>query len=124
VRGLFDAGIDVHYLVNVTGHGWRKLMRARRDLRYVMHAVPPVPAVFQFIVERAGIDVTEAYATFNMGAGFAIYVPAAQAERVVSTARSHGLDAWTAGRVEPGPREVVIEPLGIRYGDETLAVRG
>src|SRR5262249_47981638 len=32
VRALFEAGIDVHYLVNVTGHGWRKLMRARRDL--------------------------------------------------------------------------------------------
>jgi phosphoribosylformylglycinamidine cyclo-ligase len=123
VRALFEAGIDVHYLVNVTGHGWRKLMRARRELRYVLHTLPQVPALFRFMIERAGIDAAEAYATFNMGAGFAVYVPAAQAPRVVDVARACALEAWVAGRVESGPREVVIEPLGLRYGDETLAVR-
>src|SRR5262249_30182511 len=124
VRAIFDAGIDVHYLVNVTGHGWRKLMRARRELRYVLDTVPPVPPLFHFMTERAGIDAAEAYATFNMGAGFAVYVPAAQADRVVDAARSQALHAWIAGRVEAGPREVVIDPLGVRYGDETLSVRG
>jgi phosphoribosylformylglycinamidine cyclo-ligase len=123
VRALFEAGIDVHYLVNVTGHGWRKLMRARRELRYVLHTLPPVPPLFRFIVEHAGIDAAEAYATFNMGAGFAVYVPEAQAERAVETARSLALHASIAGRVESGPREIVIEPLGVRYGGETLGVR-
>jgi phosphoribosylformylglycinamidine cyclo-ligase len=124
VRAIFEAGVDVHYLVNVTGHGWRKLMRARRELRYVVDALPPVPPLFRFMMERAGIDAAEAYATFNMGAGFAVYAPAAQAERVVETARSHGLQAWIAGRIEAGAREVTIEPLGVRYGGDALNVRG
>ena len=124
VRAVFEAGIDVHYLANVTGHGWRKLMRARRELRYVLHAVPPVPPLFRFMTERGGLDETEAYATFNMGAGFAIYVPAPQAARVVDVARACGIAAWAAGHVEDGPREVVLEPLGVRYAEETLALRG
>jgi phosphoribosylformylglycinamidine cyclo-ligase len=123
VRALFEAGIDVHYLANVTGHGWRKLMRARRELRYVLHTAPPVPPVFRFVVERAHIDDAEAYATFNMGAGFAVYVPEADASRVVDVAWGCGIAAWVAGRVEAGPREVVIEPIGVRYAGETLAVR-
>jgi len=123
VRDVFAAGIDVHYLANVTGHGWRKLMRARRALRYVLHAVPPPAPLFRFLLEQAGLDAAEAYATFNMGAGFAIYVPAPQAPRVVEIAAAHGLAAWNAGRVEAGPREVVIEPLGIRYAGDTLALR-
>jgi phosphoribosylformylglycinamidine cyclo-ligase len=123
VRAIFEAGIDVHYLANVTGHGWRKLMRARRDLRYVMHAVPPVPPLFRFLAERGGLDAAEAYATFNMGAGFAVYVPEPQAARVVAVAREHGIAAWAAGRVGAGPREVVIDPLGVRYEGATLSVR-
>ncbi|MGH7893301.1 MAG: AIR synthase-related protein [Candidatus Binatia bacterium] len=123
VRDLLEAGIDLRYLVNVTGHGWRKLMRARRELRYVLHAVPPVSPLFRFLVGRAGIDATEAYGTFNMGAGFAVYVPEAAAPRVVEIARGRGIDAWVAGHVEAGPREVVIEPLGVRYAGDALSVR-
>ena len=123
VRAIFDAGVDVRYLVNVTGHGWRKLMRARRELCYVLHTVPPVPPLFRFMTERAGIDAAEAYATFNMGAGFAVYVPAPQAAHVVDVARSHHIDAWIAGHVEPGEREVVIDPIGARYAADTLGVR-
>ena len=123
VRAVFQAGIDVHYLANVTGHGWRKLMRARRELRYVLHTVPPPPPVFEFMTAQASLDAAEAYATFNMGAGFAVYVPAADAARVVDVAERYGLRAWIAGRVEAGPREVVIEPLSVRYAGETLALR-
>jgi phosphoribosylformylglycinamidine cyclo-ligase len=123
VRAVFDAGIDVHYLVNVTGHGWRKLMRARRELRYVMHTVPDPTPLFRFLVDRGGLTPVEAYATFNMGAGFAVYVAPADAARVVEIAATQGVTAWNAGRVEAGAREVVIEPLDVRYAGDTLALR-
>jgi phosphoribosylformylglycinamidine cyclo-ligase len=52
-------------------------LRARRDLRYVLHTVPPPSPLFRFMVEHARIDASEAYVTFSMGAGFAVYVPEA-----------------------------------------------
>lgn len=124
VADLFDAGIDVHYMSNLTGHGWRKLMRAQAELRYVMDAVPPVTPLFRFLVERGGLTDEEAYGTLNMGAGFAVYVPEEEAPAVVEVATARGIDAWVAGRAEQGPRSVCIEPLGITYEGGSLDVRG
>ena len=120
---LFDAGIDVHYMSNLTGHGWRKIMRARKELRYVMTEVPPLTPLFGFLVEHGGLSDEEAYGTLNMGAGFAVFVPEGDARSVVDVGRRHGVDAWIAGRTEEGRRSVVIEPLGITYEGASLSVR-
>ena len=42
-EALAKAGVTINYCVNVTGHGWRKLLRHTRDLTYRIHTVPPVP---------------------------------------------------------------------------------
>ncbi|MCX8115673.1 MAG: phosphoribosylformylglycinamidine cyclo-ligase, partial [Burkholderiaceae bacterium] len=65
----------------------------------------------------------ESYGNLNMGAGFALYVAAADAERTVQVARAHGVDAWIAGRVEAGAKQVVIEPLSLTFAGEELHVR-
>jgi phosphoribosylformylglycinamidine cyclo-ligase len=124
VADLFEAGADVHYLANITGHGWRKLMRAHRDLGYRMFEVPPVAPLFEFLIHHGGLSPEEAYGNLNMGAGFAVYVPQRDAATVVDVAARHGIAAWVAGRVEEGGRQVVIEPLGVTYAGETLGVRG
>jgi phosphoribosylformylglycinamidine cyclo-ligase len=123
VRDLMEAGLDLHYMVNVTGHGWRKLMRAAADFTYTLDEVPPAPAEFGFMQERAGADDKEMYGNFNMGAGFAIYLPAGQAEKVVETAAKQGLKAWVAGTVEAGPKQVVIKPKNITFAGDSLEVR-
>jgi len=123
VADVLDAGVDVRYMSNITGHGWRKLMRARRDLRYVMHFVPPVGPLFRFLCDRGELTMEEAYGSLNMGAGFAVYCPAGSVGAVVAVAADHGIEAWPAGRVEDGRREVVIEPLGLTFGGHSLEVR-
>jgi phosphoribosylformylglycinamidine cyclo-ligase len=76
--------------------------------------VPPVPPVLQFIQQQAGQDAEEAYGTLNMGAGFALFVHADDAEQAVAVARDCGVPAWVAGNVEAGAEaELVIEPLGL-----------
>lgn len=126
VRSLMEAELDLHYMVNITGHGWRKLMRATAEFSYVMHAVPPVPAEFTFMQERANAETAEMYGNFNMGAGFAVYLPAEQAEQVVAIAAGCGLKAWIAGSVEDGPKQVSInatETGDITFSGDTLEVR-
>jgi len=122
-EALFRAGIRVRYAVNVTGHGWRKLMRHRADFTYRIRKLPEVPAVLSFLQREAGLDARTAYATFNMGAGFAVFVPAEDAERTVAVARKAGVESWVAGSVAAGPRRLVIEPLDVEYDGSELGVR-
>jgi phosphoribosylformylglycinamidine cyclo-ligase len=122
-EALFRAGIRVRYAVNVTGHGWRKLMRHRAEFTYRIRRLPEVPAVLSFLRREAALDARTAYATFNMGAGFAVFVPAEDAERAVAVARKAGVESWVAGSVEAGPRKLVIEPLDVEYDGSELGVR-
>jgi len=119
VAELRSRGIRPSYLSHITGHGMRKLMRAPGDFTYVIDALPPVPEVLSFLAEQAGIDQREAYGTFNMGAGFAVYVAAEHAPQVVEAAQAHGMRAAICGRVEAGARSVELPALGVTYaGDE------
>jgi phosphoribosylformylglycinamidine cyclo-ligase len=123
VKKLQAAGVDVHYLSNVTGHGWRKLMRAEAEFSYIINQIPPAHEIFAFIAEQTGNDKKEMYGNYNMGAGYAVYVPAGQAGKVVEAAAGQGLKAWVAGNVEKGPKKVVIKPEGITYEGDSLGVR-
>jgi phosphoribosylformylglycinamidine cyclo-ligase len=122
-EALWRAGIVPHYSANITGHGWRKLLRHPKALTYRITQVPPVPKVLAFIAQQAGHDAQEAYSTFNMGAGFALFVASGDAQRCVDIAGTQGVDAWIAGRVEAGPKQLLIEPLGLRFGDDALNLR-
>jgi phosphoribosylformylglycinamidine cyclo-ligase len=123
VQSLMEAKLDLHYMVNITGHGWRKLMRATQEFSYIIDTLPPAQAEFMFMQDRANAEEKEMYGNFNMGAGFAVYLPNDQAEKVVELADKHGLKAWIAGRVETGPKQVVIKPKNISFAGETLEVR-
>jgi phosphoribosylformylglycinamidine cyclo-ligase len=122
-EALFKAGIQPHYCANITGHGWRKLLRHPGQFTYRIHTVPPVTPVLKFIQEQAKQDDREAYSTLNMGAGFALFVPAADAARTVEVAKACGIDAWVAGSLEEGPKQLLIEPLNIRFSDDDLQLR-
>ncbi len=122
-EALFAAGVVPHYCANVTGHGWRKLMRHRAELTYRIEQLPAVPPVLRFLAREAGLDAREAYGTFNMGAGFALFVAADMAERTVAVARAAGVEAVVAGKVEQGPKRVLIEPLGVEYAGASLDLR-
>ena len=79
--------------------------------------------MFNFIAAEARLDPKEMYGTFNMGAGYAVYVPESQADEVAIIAATCGFQSWVAGRIEAGPRRVVVEPLGIVFEGESLGIR-
>jgi phosphoribosylformylglycinamidine cyclo-ligase len=75
--------------------------------------------VLEFLVGQAGLEPHAAYSTFNMGAGFALYCAPGVGERLLELAGGLGLQAMLAGHVEEGPRQVILEPVGVRFaGDE------
>jgi phosphoribosylformylglycinamidine cyclo-ligase len=123
LEAVWAAGITPHYGVHITGHGWRKIMRHPASLTYRLSHVPPVPPVLQFLQRELPLDARAAYGSFNMGAGFALFVAPEDADATVRAARSAGSAAWASGSVDSGPRRVVIDPLGIAYESDDLRLR-
>lgn len=124
VRSLFQAGVDIHYMANITGHGWRKLMRADRELTYVMAFTPENQSpVFDFIQHYSGKTDEEMYGTFNMGMGFAIFVSGEHLARSLKALQSGGWVARLGGHVEEGPRQVIIKPKNIVFEEDSLKIR-
>jgi phosphoribosylformylglycinamidine cyclo-ligase len=125
VKACQDRGLKLNYVAHVTGHGWRKLMRLEENFVYEITETRPEPALFKFLMEAGPIELKEAYATFNMGIGFAAYVAPELADAVLAAATATGYDAWMAGTVKKeGERKAVEVPgLGITFEGDTLQVR-
>ena len=123
VRLLLERGTHLSYMSHITGHGFRKLMRARHGFTYRITQVPEVPEILSFLVEELSIGAREAYGTFNMGAGFAIYTRPDDAPAVIDAAEEVGLEALVAGRVEKGPKRVIVDPLDITFEETDLQLR-
>lgn len=115
VLEMFEAGVELHYLSNVSGSGWRKVMRCRYPFTYVIEALPELPPIFRFLREQGEISDYEAYQTWNMGVGFCLYAPEGEAEAIEGICAEHGMSVMRLGRVEEGKKQVVIRPLQIAY---------
>lgn len=123
VADILAEGIDIHYTANITGHGWRKLMRLPKPFTYVIDTLPTQLPIFDFIQEHGPVDDYEAYGNLNMGAGFALYVDEADVSMVIELAAQNNQCAYKAGYVEAGDKKVVIRPKDLEYTGDTLAVR-
>lgn len=115
--------LPITYMSHITGHGFRKVMRANRNVTYRITDIPEVPPVLSFLAEHMNMSETDAYGTFNMGAGFAIYCKPGAGSEIVQAAKEVGKQAWIAGLVEAGDRKVIIEPKDITFTDESLQLR-
>ncbi len=125
IQAAQQAGLKIHYAAHVTGHGWRKLMRLEEPFVYEIEKVPRPPPVFDFLMEKGPIAIREAYATFNMGIGFAVMVDAADAQKCLGIATASGYQPTIIGKVrKQGTRKAVdIKPLNLIFEGETLNLR-
>lgn len=123
IEDLLKNNIDIHYMVNITGHGWRKLMRHKKELTYRITNLPPIPEVLNFIVEQGKLDEKEAYGNLNMGAGYAIFVSEKDVTQVLKLSEAHNIKAYAYGIVEEGEKKVILETKNIIFEKESLQVR-
>lgn len=123
VEDVIQRGVALHYAVHITGHGWRKLMRSSEEFCYEIDELPDAPEVLSFLVQQSGMDEPTAYGTFNMGAGFALFVAESDIDTVIKVASSHNFRAWRGGTVREGSRQVSLKQLGIVFSDDSLQLR-
>jgi phosphoribosylformylglycinamidine cyclo-ligase len=107
VRELLASETDVRGLAHITGEGFLNLLRLEAAVGYRIDSPLPVPLVFDLIAQRGAVEDAELYEVFNMGCGFCVVVPAADANAAVELLDRHhpgtaviGSATETAGTVE------------------------
>jgi phosphoribosylformylglycinamidine cyclo-ligase len=124
VDRLIDQGVQLSYAINVTGHGWRKIMRLKQHFHYVIDSLPPIPHIFSFLQELGPISDREAYANFNMGAGYILIAPVSQVDRILTESANIGFPSFHIGHVENSDtRSVTIGPKQIEFQAEEMSIR-
>ncbi len=112
---MMDKGVEIHYMSNISGSAFRKIMRAKKDFTYVIEKLPRKPRVLNYLTELDKIPDNEAYETWNMGLGFVIFAPENQESRIFDISRKYKIKAYKLGWVEKGPKRVIIRPLNVVY---------
>jgi len=123
IQDLLDNGVDIHYIVNITGHGLRKIMRARKNFTYTIEKLFPPQKVFKFIQKHANVDDYEMYQTYNMGQDYAIFVNQRDVKKAQSIISKNKFQSLDAGFVSRGPRQVILKPKNITFSAKTLDLR-
>jgi phosphoribosylformylglycinamidine cyclo-ligase len=117
VKALWDAGINTHGLVHVTGDGFANLCRLEADVSYVIEQLPAIPEIFGLVQDAGEIADAEMYRVFNMGVGFIAVIPEADVERALDCVTGAGYGGTRIGTVvERGADAVTIEPAGLAGG--------
>lgn len=123
IQDLQKAGVDIHYISNITGHGLRKVMRARGNFTYVIEKIFTPQEVFVFIQKQANLKDAEVYDTYNMGQDYAIFVSPKDVKKAQKIITNNKFESIDAGYVEKGPRRVIIKPKKITFTAEMLDLR-
>lgn len=123
IQDLLDAGVDIHYISNITGHGLRKIMRARGNFTYVVEKIFEPQEIFSFIQKHASLTDDEIYQTLNMGQDYTLFIPSKDVTKTQEIIRKNSFVGLDAGYVQKGPRRVIIKSKGIIFESETLDLR-
>src|SRR5437763_5790717 len=89
VLELLASGVDVRGLAHITGDGFLNLTRLEAEVGYRIDAPLPVPPVFRLIADRGPVDEAELWEVFNMGCGFCVVLPQADADAAVALLSAH-----------------------------------
>ncbi|MDP2691531.1 MAG: AIR synthase related protein [bacterium] len=109
----------------ITGHGWQKIMRSSKPLRYVVEQILPVPEIFQFVQEYSNTSPEEMIKIFNYGLGLVIFTETnEEAKKIIEICSEHHLNAIIGGQVEKATkREVVVKPLRTTLSSESFHLK-
>lgn len=123
IQDLLTANINIHYISNITGHGLRKIMRARPNFTYVIEKILDPHEVFLFIQKHANLSDEEMYGTYNMGMDYAIFLPEKDIQKAQKIVKKNDFESIDAGYVEKGNKQVIIKPKNLIFKSDRLDLR-
>jgi phosphoribosylformylglycinamidine cyclo-ligase len=115
---LIRQNIKINYISNITGSGFKKIMRAKIPFTYEISLLPKKPEIFQFLQNKGNVSDKEAYQTWNMGIGMVVIAPKNQERKIINIIKNHKIKLYNLGKVKKGRKKVIIKPLNITYEAE------
>lgn len=109
IESLQEAEVTIHALLPATGDGVGKLAFDKRSLTYRIHSWLEVPELMQFFRDQ-GLALKDCLKTFNWGAGYYIFAPKNQVEKILKIGKNAGYALADVGTVESGDRQTIFEP--------------
>jgi phosphoribosylformylglycinamidine cyclo-ligase len=91
---------EIHGMVHCSGGAQTKVLHFINNVHIIKDNMLPIPPLFQLIQAESGTSWQEMYKVFNMGHRLEIYLPKAQAQRVIDIAKNFKIDAQIIGYVE------------------------
>jgi phosphoribosylformylglycinamidine cyclo-ligase len=110
---LIASDVDVRGLAHLTGDGFLNLTRLHAPVGYRIDSPLPVPPVFTLIAERGNVDEAELWEVFNMGCGFCVVVPSAQADAAVELLSRHHAGTTVIGSITESDGVVELPQAGL-----------
>src|SRR3989454_8071976 len=111
LEGLLDSGM-IRGLAHITGGGLveniPRILPEGTSVQIKRGSWPVLP-IFEMMQRIGNIEDAEMFRTFNMGVGMVVVCAQTDANEVASEARGRGFNCFEIGRVDEGPRNVVIE---------------
>ena len=105
ILDLLKTDIEVHSMAHITGGGLPenlpRCLNPKQSIE-VKQDSWEVPSVFQWLAKAGKIQSEAMFNTFNMGIGFVVIVPAAQAQATLDWFESQDLSAFQIGEVVSG----------------------
>jgi len=123
IQDLLNSGINIHYISNITGHGLRKIMRAKQNFTYVIEKIFDPQEIFLFIQKHANLSDEEMYGTYNMGMDYAIFLPEKDVSKAQKIIAKNKFKSINAGYIKKGERQIIIKPKNIIFRGKTLDLR-
>ncbi len=122
VLAMRDAGLRLNALLHITGDGFCNMNRIRAEVGFELDDLPEPGPIYRLIQETGKVGNAEMYSVFNMGVGFCVVTPEADAERVIAIAAEQGVPASVIGRAtDAHPNKVRLSKLGLIGGKDRLA---
>jgi phosphoribosylformylglycinamidine cyclo-ligase len=116
VLELLRSDVPVHGLAHITGDGLRNLLRLEAPVGYAVDDPLPVPPVFDLIARAGDIGAEEMHDVFNMGCGFVVVVPEANAAAATDLLAARHPGARPIGRVTDAAGTVTVPSRDLSYG--------
>ena len=102
---LDEMRAEIHGMVHCSGGAQTKILHFIDQLHVIKDNLFPVPPLFKLIQSESGTSWQEMYQVFNMGHRLEVYLPEAQAARVIEISESFGIAAQVVGRVEASDKK-------------------